>query len=369
MKIQLPGKTYNLPLLPLGEKIDKFFEEFLFDFFINLNSPYKLFMNAWYDKLHQIIYLYFDGKIGNPPGQDNLFNNLSVIWNIYQHNGRVSEAQDFWSDILSIVINWEESRQERIHKGSIFYFWSQTAILQGQLEKGFFLIHKAYEEDVITQANPLPDTPAFKTISLNYSDNRNLLFHLVKAWSNYLNNIILTFAEKNRRDFTLLDFTNEFLKNPPSRYMLFLFTYVLARFNDFDQLPAILKQGDFVSVIELDSLFDLILVVDKTIYQKIEHPGKDDWKFINLANYLLCRSGLSDERENNYKHLTEINKEKTENFESIVKSLLDRSFIFSDQDYPSELECDILLVYCLRNYGAHNIDSFPIIYERFEQIR
>jgi hypothetical protein len=44
----------------------------------------------------------------------------------------------FWPDILNMVLDWENSRNARIHKGSLFYFWSQTAILQGQLIRASF---------------------------------------------------------------------------------------------------------------------------------------------------------------------------------------------------------------------------------------
>ncbi|PKO04079.1 MAG: hypothetical protein CVU41_18885 [Chloroflexi bacterium HGW-Chloroflexi-3] len=369
MEIEVANTRLKLQVTPLGDPTDSFLKDLFTKFFNELLRPYPDFIRDCYKDLEANIHSYFDGKINNPPGQDNLFNNLTIIWKNYQNNGRVGEAQQFWQDILKIVLDWENSRNSRIHKGSLFYFWSQTAILQGQLDKGFFLIHSAYEEDVLTSNSPLPGTPAFKTVSLDYSDKGNLLFGLVEAWANHLGGLIARYQALTGSKFTLAIFRTKFLNQPPNRDILFSFTYAPARFYDFDLLPSSILKGDFTSLYELNSLFDLVLVTDSVIYSSISTPTKDDWKFINLVSYVLVKSAISLDPARNRDHFGYINSMKDADFEKTVNELLDQAFIYPDGVKPSRPECDLGVAYCLRNYSAHNIGSFPIIRQRYGDIR
>jgi hypothetical protein len=353
----------------LGDPMDSFLKVLFTKFFTEIPRPYPDFIRDLYKPLESNIYTYFDGKKNNPPGQDNLFNNLTIIWKSYQNNGRVGEAQQFWQDILNIVLGWERSRNSRIHKGSLFYFWSQTAILQGQLDKGFFLIHSAYEEDVLTRNNQLPGTPAFRTVSLDYSEKGNLLYGLVEAWANYLGILISTYQTHTGSKFTLDDFKAKFLNQPPSRDILFSFTYSLARFYDFDLLPSSILRGNFTSLFELNSLFDLVLVTDSVIYASVLTPARDDWKFINLASHVLVKSSISPDPGRNKDHFGYINSLKDADFDKTINELLGQILVYPDGVKPSKLECDFGVVYCLRNYGAHNIGAFPIIRQRYKDIR
>jgi hypothetical protein len=307
MDIEVEGNIKHLQVTPLGDQMDAFLKILFTRFFTNFIKPYHEFIKECYPDLLSNIHSYLDSKIGNPPGQDYLFNDLTIIWKNYQNNGRVSDAQQFWLDILNIIKQWEQSRNVRIHKGSLFYFWSQTAILQGQLDKGFFLIHSAYEEDVLTYKTELPGTPAYKTVSLDYSDKDNFLFNLVEAWANYLDHFVTNYRNLSGKKFTLDDFRIKFLGKPPSKDILFSFTYTLARFFDFDSMPPFIVRGNFASLFELNSLFDLVLVIDAVIYSSILAPGKDDWKFIFLANHLLVQSGISIDPKINNDHLVNIN--------------------------------------------------------------
>jgi hypothetical protein len=369
IEVIVAGKTIQLQVTPLGDPMDSYLQALFTDFFSEFHKPYPEFIKGCYQDLKTNIQFYFDSKIGNPPGQDYLFNNLTIIWKNYQGNGRLGEAQQFWEDILGIVRDWEMSRKQRIHKGSLFFFWSQTAILQGQFDKGFFLIHSAYEEDVLTHNNDFPATPAYKTVSLDYSDQGNFLFRLVEEWAMYLNGLIAKFPNLLSSVFTLEEFKTKFLYRPPSRDTLFSFTYILARFHDFDLLPTDLLRGNFTSLFEINILFDLVLVMDTVLYSTISNPGKEDWKFINLANRLLVRSGISTNSSLNQSHLGYINASKDSDFEGSLHQLLDQTIAYPDGISPSRLECDISIAYCLRNYSAHNIDSFPIISNRFTEIR
>jgi hypothetical protein len=370
MEIELTGKVIKLNVTSLGQPMDSYLKKLFTKFLSNFGEPYPELMKDSCDELREITHSYFDNKIDNPPGQDFLFNNLTIIWKNYQNKGRLGEAQLFWQDILKIVQDWEEKRHKRIHKGSLFYFWSQTAILQGQFDKGFFLIHSAYEEDVLTHKSELPATPAFKTVSLNYSAMDNLLYGLVEDWAKYLNEFIEKYQKLSDSKFSLDDFQNNFLNKPPDRETLFSFTYTLARYFYFDKyIPSAIVTGDFASLFELNTLFDLVLVIDSFIYSTLKKPGQNDWGFKNLAKHLLLKSGIKNNDKNTSDYLNEINTARKNNFEATLNLLLDQAFTYRDKTSPLRLECDIGLALCIRNYSAHKIGSFPVIRERYSEVR
>ncbi|MEN6554465.1 MAG: hypothetical protein ABFC34_16465 [Methanobacterium sp.] len=353
----------------LGEPMDSYIRELLTMFFSNFEKPYSDFRNLCHNELKENINTYFDGRKGSYSEQDFLFNILTIISNYYCSFWRFTEAQQFWQDILDIVVEWEQTNKIRIHKGSIFYFWSQVAILQGQFEKGFFLIHSSYEEDVLTHGNKLPGTPAFKTVSLDYSDKKNLLYGLVIEWAKDLEKFIDQYCNITGRTFSKDEFQAKFLNAPPSMDTLFLFTYILAKFFDFDRMPPMLSRGTFTSLYELNSIFDLALIIDNVIYSSLSKPDDNDWKFIKLANHLLIQSGLATDSKININHLVETLKGSEKDFEKTIQKLLDQQYIYSNHVSPTRIECDIALSYCLRNYSAHKIGSFAIIRDRFNEIR
>lgn len=370
MEIEVNGNVIKLDVTSLGEPMDSFLQILFTKFLSSFSKPYTEFMKESYDDLRANIISYFDSAIDDSTGHDSLFNNLTFIWINYHQNGRLGEAQLFWHDILNIVQEWENTRQKRIHKGSLFYFWSQTSILQGQFDKGFFLIHSAYEEDVLTHKNELPGTPAFKTVSLDYLAKDNLLYGLVEYWANYLKEFVDKYQKLSGSNFSLDDFRNRFLKKPPDRETLFSFTYTLARLFDLDtQIPPTIVTGNFASLFELNTLFDLVLVIDSIIYSSLVSPGPNDWGFKNLAKHLLIASGLKPDAGLTGTHLEEINTSSRNDFEGTLNLLLDQKIVYRDGSSPSRLECDIGLALCLRNFSAHKIGSFPVVRVRYNEIR
>ena len=90
------------------------------------------------------------------PVQDHFINNLTPIWNTFRNLSRLGPAQRFWEHVYSLILHLESHFHTRIHKGSIYYYWGGTAILNGELEKGYVLMHSALIEDAETNKNPHP---------------------------------------------------------------------------------------------------------------------------------------------------------------------------------------------------------------------
>lgn len=108
---------------------------------------------------------FFDHSDGNYHAHDAFFNNFTIIWQSLLNQGRFKNAGYLWDFALNIAYDWENKNQnKRIHKGTPYYFWGVTCILNGDLEKGFLLMHQALEEDKKTHQTNTPKTPAYSLL-------------------------------------------------------------------------------------------------------------------------------------------------------------------------------------------------------------
>ncbi len=295
--------------------------------------------------------------------QDDLFTNLTHIWMRYLEKGRLSDGQALWSRILHKTTEWEQSQGIRIHKGSALYFWGVTAIIQGELDKGFFLMHSAFQEDVLTQNKLLPQTPAFMFVTLDHQDTRQFFYGFVKALADHLTTFFPLYQLSRGSNLDLDEFQNRFLRRPPSIHAVFSFTHSLSKLWFLSKLPTFALQGDFAGQFELNVLFDLILVVDKAL--KYKHPVPGTWRYLELADCLATKAGLGISKTD----LIDANNRADTDLDQTIADLANGVFQFSDGNSRHRLACDLTLSYILRNYAAHNLSSFPSIWQYFDSLR
>ncbi|HML40366.1 MAG TPA: hypothetical protein PKD23_06770 [Bellilinea sp.] len=373
------GKNTNLPRIAriffLDQESDAYFDELIsqVDAALTQVKSLKILFEEIRKEFESNFYGYLDRNINKPPGRDYFINNLHIlVTGRYLNLGDLLGIQYFWSSIEDMVRRWEDTRNKRFHKGSIYFFASYPAFYLEQIDKAFFLLHKAYEEDVKTQGTPTPDTPAFKTVSIN-EDKGNALYGIVVNWANYLIELIDNYSLITNRKFSLYIFRDKFLKTPPSLDILFSFTHTLVKFHYFDLTKDFSSQGVFPNLYKLNMLFDLVLVLDRKILFHVPEQEKNKKKyFIELGPFLLNQASLISD-SNRYKtELVDLNdaiRKSSITFDKKVKDLLDHNYFYADGTKFSRLECDIALAYIIRNHSAHNIDSFPVIGERFIDIR
>lgn len=297
--------------------------------------------------------------------QDTFFNLLAPIWLNYDWTYMSQEAEKFWERMWNNVHEAETSNKVRIHKGSIFYYWANTALRKGDIDRGFFLIHQAFEEDKETHKSSCPDTPSFKTATMNYEDDHQFLFGYVNELKDYLGKKILIYNHIFSRNFSLINFYYKFQSRPPDVDLIFSFAHTLARMMHIDQYPWFYTENDFAGLYYMNLLFNIILVIDSAIHSKMKNP--DDWQYFKLANHLLIESQINVNEPQNQKHLTVINKEK--DIEKLINQLLGTTFSFKDKHKPSKLECEVYLSYKLRNFSAHNIRIVPSLWRRYPEIQ
>jgi hypothetical protein len=250
----------------------------------------------------------------------------------------------------------------RIHKGSIYYYWGGTAILNGELEKGYVLMHSALIEDAHTNNNPQPNTPAYRFVFLDYNDNRQHFLGLLSAQGQALESFLPRYKTLSGSALDGATFRNKFLAAHPKPEAVLLLAYTVARIEKQSQSPLPVPNNAFAGILDFNLLFDLVLVIDASIQAK----SNVGWQFFELARHLadVARLDLSQSR------LQAINTEqkKPGNFNNVVTALLNGTFPMPDGGALSTLASDIAVAFCIRNHAAHNIVSQLLVPAHTQQL-
>ena len=92
--------------------------------------------------------LFFDNTIDKHFEHDSFFNKQTGHWLQFIYNFRYDAAEELWDSLLQFAYKWESINVgKRIHKGTPYYFWGVTCILNNDIDKGFLLMHQGLEED------------------------------------------------------------------------------------------------------------------------------------------------------------------------------------------------------------------------------
>ncbi len=289
------------------------------------------------------------------------FRNLRNIWLIYARGGRLGEAEGFIRRVLQSIEIQERRTGIPIHKGPMYYFWGGTALLQGDLDKGFFLMHASYEEDVRVSAKQ--PTPSTMFVSLHFENLNQAFGPLVTSYSEFLNDFIAKYRFLLPSQLTKEQFRRRFLEANPNIDTVFTFTHTLARVERLRLLPQRALLSGFAGQYELNLLFDLGLVVDSGIKSKYSGQSTTRLHMPQLLEYLASSRGwglLSG-------HLSGMvqGQANTQGFDQVLASLLDRKFPLGGWVTNLELESDMAICYLLRNRAAHDPSTSPVVSSRW----
>lgn len=352
MSFIMGGRQYVLP--SLSPEMDEAFQKLHAGFLSNVPYDVRAFRAA--------AHKFFDSCIGDPGKHDSFFNCFTIIWqNMLQSHDR-DAADGLWQLALEPALAWELAHAgNRIHKGTAFYFWGMTAILKGDLDRGYALMHQALEEDVRTHGTELPDTPSLALATLNFSKLAQAFRPWVLSKAAFLEREIATFGTARASTLSIESFKQKFLLNPPNRETVFLFSYVIARLLKLDEIPAYALRSGFVAQLELNLLFDLALVIDATIAPH----NKPNWKFIEHAVCLASKQGLPL----SLPQLQQANQAFNADFAGTLSKLLDGTFVLQDGSNVTGSAADLAIAYGIRNYGAHHVSSTDTIRDRYKEVR
>lgn len=350
MRYLLSGRTYTI--VSLEPTLDALFTQ--------MHAAYMGPTPFLWEEFKQTAAQY----LSNTPSRSNLhdayFGNFTHVWNQLLAGGRFDEAETLWEMALDPALQVEkQSPGHEIHKGTPYYFWGMTAILRGDIDKGYALMHRAVEEDVATTQTQIPDTPAYALATLNWAKQDQAFRQWVFTQAQFLNEKQNRYSALYARPFTLEDFRQRFLSSPPTENV-FLFVYTVARLMRLGNAPEHTVQSRFAGQLFL-SLFSDMLVTIETALKSKNPTGRS---FIDHAEYLSQKVGdpISNAR------LRELNAMFNKAFDATLIAALDGTLHFPDGTGLSRLQAEIAIAYGLRNRAAHDIFPTPAMWQRFSGI-
>jgi len=314
-------------------------------------------------------------KVRKATLHDKFFQNFTKIWLWLLNQRQLGDAEYFWELAVKPALAWESQNLGcRIHKGTAYYFWGGTAVLNGNLDKGYLLMHEALEEDIKTHGKQLPDTPSLIFAALDYRGTLQTFRDWLLAQFKFLEELLKEYRSSYSKLLTAEELQKRFLKNPSVTPLVFLFAYTLARFFNLEKTSSYAQSSDFANQLGINLLFDLALVVEVTIKVKSEREMGALRDQIN--NYLLVEPRINQEfigwNGNTTQKLGKNGRSRTkEIFEQTLKDLLSPDpFRFDDgSELTTVTGKDLALTYMIRNYGAHNVSPVQTVWERFTELR
>jgi len=305
---------------------------------------------------------FFDHNDGNYHAHDAFFNNFTIIWRSFLNQRRFKNAEYLWDFALNIAYDWENKNQnKRIHKGTPYYFWGVTCILNGDLEKGFLLMHQALEEDKKTHQTKTPKTPAYSFVTLDYENQNQFFRPKVIEIAKFLDENLKSYRSSREGTLTLSGFKSKFLEESTLQEVVFYFIFELFRLKKLlEEINQRLTQNVFSSLLQANTIFTLCLIIDNVIKQK----NPNQWKFSEHLKFLSSRFSLNL----NDQKIGELNGAFTNNFSNTLQKLLSSQYQFQDGTTPQPIEEDLAITYGFRNFGAHKVEDQPVVYQNFDEI-
>jgi hypothetical protein len=228
-----------------------------------------------------------------------------------------------------------------------------TAILRGDLDRGYGLMHQALEEDIRSSGQPFPDTPAVALATLNAEKLDQAFRPWVLAKAALISRFLSIYQSESARQLNFSGLNSKFLQHPASRHAVYSLAYVLGRLVKLSDVPAPVLASDFSAQLQMDLLFLLTLIVDAAI--KTKNPS--DSSFIKHAVFLSARAGLSLSLPD----LQDVNDRCRNDFGTTLTELIDGTFSLTQGAQLSGLARDLAVTYACRNYAAHNVGPVSIM--------
>lgn len=351
LRFVLGGRTYEINSL----------ENDLDRVFIDLHAAYFGASPFNWDRLNQAVEVFLL-KTPNRNSDHNLyFNNFAIIWKNFLGNGNFDEAELLWQMALNPVLEFESSNPGReAHKGTAYYYWGITAILRGDIDKGYTLMHQAVEEDITTSGNQFPDTPAYAFANLNFAKQDQAFRQWVVFQAQFINVRLNNYSAQYNRKFTLEMLRDRFLNSPPSTDIVFLFAFTIARLLRISSAPVHTLQSKFSGQLFINLFFDITLSIETAAKAK-NLGGKS---FIDHAKFISQKTNNPLTKN----QLRYINDEFIRDFDNTLMKNVNGLFELTDGTPLNRFQSDIAIAYGIRNKGGHDVSSSPTVWKEFNKI-
>jgi len=318
---------------------------------------------------------FFDANQGRPQhdAHDRFFQNFYIIWSDFLEKQFYGRAAKLWESALDIAYDWEAANSAyEIHKGTPYYFWGVTCILNRQLDEALLLMHQALDEDKKTHGTETPPTPAYSFVTLDPTQKNQFFREKVIEISDFVRTLLDNYNSTRGGCLTFPQLQSRFLRQTNVQEVVFHFVYGVIRLKDLlDEIYPRMKHNVFSSLLEANALFDLCLAVDAFVKSKYSSPPA-------RATFGTHLNFLSANREHGLPaplsfvggKVGQLRSAFTGDFAGTLQDLLlaHSTFRFSDRSTLQPIEKDFAIAYGVRNFAGHRIENQPIIYRNFEEL-
>jgi hypothetical protein len=333
--------------------------------FQGLYAHHYLHQPMDWNGFHTAAVAYFDTVRGDSEGHSAYFNNFTRVWVNLLNKGQTEAALRIWPRSLEPAYAWEANHpSERIHKGSPYYFWGGTAVLVGDLDLGFLLVHQAFEEDKLDTALESPDLPAWKFVALEDTSPQQLFRPVVTSLAEFVAERIATYNQQCGGNLTLEAFKQKLLRNTALQDPAFYFVYALSRARRLLQIDPHLKDSVFAPLLQLNALLDFYMVLESVLQAKFpafHQIAPLVTQFSVTYGYTVHQADASKKRPK-----MEIVKVAFETDPAgTLVALVNNTFAATQL---TSVEAALAVAPPMRNYGAHKIESQPVFTTHFAEL-
>lgn len=315
----------------------------------------RLFGGPDWDSFEKVAFKYFDANPTNFDAHRKFFEHFTPQWKQLCNDRKYSHAEALWNKAIAITHKWEKVKGGHIHKGTPFYFWGGTALLNGEIDLGFVLIHEALQEDKWAESfggKPSDTLPAWCFVILKDEVQEQYWRLLVKDMATFLDHCLSTYNKHCGGSLALSDFKSRFLQKAQYREATFFFAYSLWKFKRHLDTSQNLTNSSFSILVQLDCVLNLYVVLEellKVYYgnQKTLYPLVEQFSITHKLGIHQCPPGEKRKR-------LELMQERfRDNPNSVIQDVLSGSI----PDYtPTEIA--LSSAPSLRNAAAHSIRSY-----------
>ncbi len=298
-----------------------------------------------------------------------LFESFSSYWiDELLAIGKHIVAIGFWKKILSIIKNWEENNNFRIHKGTPYFFLAETYLLVGDFDGGFIAMSNAIKDDrFLPELNYPKEAPVYWTATMLDKPNNHMYQFIVRKSRLRLSQFIKNYNIKYNQNFTINTFDQKFLSNDDLLTTVYFFVYNFFVIDNLEKNHGSeLLENEFSMIRILDIIFNFTICIDEIL------------KYSSLQNNVHCKTLYESIRWWVCDKKQWINKSQ---FQDIVSSQLQLNKNKPDEtiplllanmtqpmgDFRKEMHT-MLLAYHLRNHGGHNLDQQKILVSSSKKI-
>jgi hypothetical protein len=277
-------------------------------------------------------------------------------------DGKTKLAEQKMKWACEIVWNQEKSNSYSFHKGTPYFFLGYCYLVNGNLDLAFQMIHNGHIENLIVYPRLSLDyrtAPSYLFMTLNVNDSRNYMYDEVLLMKNKIEYFIREHNKKSLNFMTYETIDKKFLQLRDKDFdnIKFFLVYFIMNLINMD-LPEerSLNNNDFSNIRKIELMFDLGLIVDKTLAQKYRtsYIKEGVLKYLNQVLGITETTYEALRKNLNYTNgdAFDINADP----KIVSDGVLTNAILYKRKPIDYSFRC-MLLSWNLRNFAAHNLSG------------